>query len=91
MSGGVYANPQEIRKFASSLRKFNQNLENNISYIKNDFARLGETWKDKKHQKFAAEFLQIIKAIRKFEKISEQQIPELLKSAELLEKFLETK
>jgi uncharacterized protein YukE len=82
------ANPEDIRQFARQLQRFNDQLGQNMSQLNNQFSRLGETWRDQEHKKFAEEFKQTMHVINRFRQSSEQQIPFLLRKAEHIDKYL---
>lgn len=82
-------NPQELRQFAANLKQFNNDLQAKSSSINGQFNHLGETWRDQQHAAFAQEFAHTMQTIQKFIQISEQQIPQLLRKAELAEQYLQ--
>lgn len=80
--------PEKVRRFAEELRRFSEDLQNRMVSLQAGFAALGETWQDQEHAKFAEEFKQIMKALRKFVEISNQQAPYLLKKAQRIEEYI---
>jgi uncharacterized protein YukE len=82
-------NPEELRRFALDLKKFNAELHNQISRLHGRFLALGQTWRDQEHQKFAAEFEQTMRTINRFAEATEQHIPFLLRKAERIEEYLD--
>jgi len=81
--------PEEVRKFASELKRFNQDIQTRASALQARFMALGSTWQDQEHEKFAEEFTTTMKAIRKFVEISEKHTPYLLRKAQRIEQYLE--
>ena len=51
--------PEELRRFASELKRFNSELKQEIAGLHHRFARLGDTWQDQEHLKFADQFEKI--------------------------------
>ena len=51
----VVGNPEELERFARNLKEFNKQLRESMSRLQGQFARLGDTWRDQEHQKFAQE------------------------------------
>ncbi len=90
MSGDVIGNPEEIMNFAQRLKVFNDLVENNTSQLKGAFNKLGETWKDQEHHKFAAEFEHTMRVIDKFLQISKQHGPFLYRKAKALKEYQDT-
>jgi len=88
MSPKVEAVPEDIERFARELKQFNSQLMENMRRLQAQFNRLGETWRDQEHQKFAREFEQAMRALYQFQRASEQQIPLLLRKAQILREFL---
>lgn len=80
--------PQEVRRFAEELKRFNTELQDRIMSLQARFAALGDTWSDQEHAKFAEEFRQIMKAMKKFIEVSNQQTPYLLRKAQRIEEYL---
>jgi uncharacterized protein YukE len=82
------ADPGEIRRFAQTLKAFNNDLQARMGGLHGQLLGLGQTWRDREHQKFAEEFAETLKAIHKFVDASNQHIPFLLKKADHLEEYL---
>ncbi len=82
------ADPAEIRRFAQTLKAFSNDLEARMGGLHGQLLGLGQTWRDREHQKFAEEFAETLKAIHKFVDSSNRHIPFLLKKADHLEEYL---
>jgi uncharacterized protein YukE len=80
--------PELVRRFAEELKRFNTDLQDKIASLQARFASLGDTWQDQEHAKFAEEFKQIMKALKKFVDVSNQQTPYLLRKAQRIEEYL---
>lgn len=80
--------PEELRKFANHLKQFNEGLQSTSARLNAQFRQLGSTWRDQEHAKFAQEFEQIMHSIQNFKAASDQQIPVLLKKAQIIEQYL---
>ena len=83
------ADPEEMRRFAADLKRFNTELRNQITVLQGRFVNLGQTWRDQEHSKFADAYEQTMKVIIKFIDASEQHIPFLLRKAERIEEYLQ--
>jgi WXG100 family type VII secretion target len=81
--------PQELRRFAANLKRFNQDLEAQTGAIRGQLAGLAQTWRDREQEKFSEEFEQTVQAIARFLEISSQHIPFLLRKAERVEEYLQ--
>jgi uncharacterized protein YukE len=81
--------PEEVRRFAKELKRFNDDTQNKASSLQARFAALGATWQDQEHEKFAEEFLTTMKVIRRFMDISEKHTPYLLRKAQRIEEYLD--
>jgi uncharacterized protein YukE len=88
MSNAI-ADPDEIRRFDAELKRFTGNLQAEIVSIHRQFKRLGETWRDQEHAKFAEEFERMVHALNKFADASDKQVPALLRKAEALQNYLD--
>jgi uncharacterized protein YukE len=80
--------PESVRRFAEELKRFNTNLQDRMASLQARFAALGDTWSDQEHEKFAEEFRQTMKALKKFVEVSNQQTPYLLRKAQRIEEYL---
>lgn len=80
--------PEQVRRFAEELRRFNTDLQDKLSSLQARFAALGDTWQDQEHTKFSDEFKQTVKALKKFVEVSNQHAPYLLRKAQRIEEYL---
>lgn len=80
--------PEEVRRFAEELKRFNTEIQNRLASLQARFAALGDTWQDQEHVKFADEFRQTLKALKKFIEVSNQHTPYLLRKAQRIEEYL---
>ena len=81
--------PEEVRRFATELKRFNDDVAQKAGSLQTRFAALGTTWQDQDHEKFAEEFITTMKVLRKFTEISEKQTPYLLRKAQRIEQYLD--
>jgi uncharacterized protein YukE len=81
--------PEKVRRFADELHRFNQDLQNRMSLLQARFVALGESWQDQEHEKFREEFVQTMKAMKKFVELSNQHAPYLLRKAQRIEEYLQ--
>ena len=80
--------PEAVRRFADELKRFNLDLQGRMATLQAKFASLGDSWGDQEHEKFAAEFQQTLKALKKFTEVSNQHAPYLLRKAQRIEEYL---
>ena len=80
--------PEQVRRFADELKRFNSDLQDKIASLQARFAALGDTWQDQEHEKFAEEFKQAMKALKKFIELSKEHSPYLLRKAQRIEEYL---
>ena len=80
--------PEEVRRFAKELKRFNDDVQTRASSLQARFAALGSTWQDQEHEKFAEEFVTTMKVLKKFTEVSEKHTPFLLKKAQRIEEYL---
>ncbi len=86
--GQAIMDPEQVRRFAEGLKRFNLDLQDRIASLQARFAALGDTWQDQEHAKYAEEFMQTMKAMKKFIEISNHQGPFLLRKAQRIEEYL---
>jgi len=89
VSPQAIANPEELERFAHELKEFNAQLRDSTSRLQGQFARLGDTWRDQEHQKFAQEFEQTMRVIHRFMQVSDQHIPFLLRKSQRVRDYLQ--
>ena len=47
------ADPEEMERFARTLKQFTNDLGNRTSALKQQFAQLGSTWRDQEYARYA--------------------------------------
>jgi uncharacterized protein YukE len=82
--------PDELRRFARTLKKFNAELQDRATALGNQLSTLGATWRDQEHKKFVEQFDQHLKMIARFTESTNQYIPYLLRKAEHIEDYLQS-
>jgi uncharacterized protein YukE len=80
--------PEQVRRFAEELKRFNTELQDKLVSLQARFTALGDTWQDQEHGKFAEEFKQTMKALKRFVEVSNQHTPYLLRKAQRIEEYL---
>jgi NAD(P)H-nitrite reductase large subunit len=81
--------PEELRRFAQNLKKFNIQMQEQITVLGTQLKTLGKTWRDQEHRKFAEEFEAHIRVISRFIEITEEHVPYLLRKAQIIEQYLQ--
>jgi len=81
--------PEEVRRFAQELKRFNDDVQGKASSLQARFSALGATWQDQDHEKFAEEFIMTMKVLKKFVEVSEKHTPYLLRKAQRIEDYLD--
>jgi uncharacterized protein YukE len=81
-------NPEELRRFAQVLKRFNAELRDSVSSLHGQLVSLGDTWRDQEHEKFRREFEQTMLVIERFLEASNEHVPFLLHKAEHIEDYL---
>lgn len=81
--------PEQVRRFAEELNRFNTDLQNQMGALSARFKSLGDTWKDQEHDKFAEDFVQTMKALKKFAEATNRFTPYLMRKAQRIEDYLD--
>lgn len=81
--------PEELRRFAAGLRKFNGELQSQMTALNAQMNGLSQSWRDQEHLKFAEEFAGNLKSLARFIEANELHIPYLLRKAERIEEYLQ--
>ena len=74
--------PEELRQFAQSLKKFNSQLRDRAAALANQLAAFNSTWRDQEHRKFAEQFDTNMKVLLRFTETADEYVPYLLRKAE---------
>ncbi|MBL9128637.1 MAG: WXG100 family type VII secretion target [Verrucomicrobiales bacterium] len=82
-------NPDDVRRFADELKRFNTELQTGMASLQARFVALGDTWQDQEHVKFAEEFRSTMRSLRHFVEASNQHTPYLLRKAQRIEEYLQ--
>ena len=80
--------PEEVRRFAEELNRFNGDLQNRLSSLQARFSALGDSWQDQEQAKFAEEFGEATKVLRRFLETSGRHAPYLMRKAQKIEEYL---
>jgi uncharacterized protein YukE len=80
--------PEEVRRFAKELKRFNDDTQARAQGLQSRFANLSATWQDQEHEKFAEEFMSTMKTLKRFMEFSERHTPFLLRKAQRIDEYL---
>ena len=80
--------PEKVRRFAEELQRFTRDVEGRLSSLQARFAALEDTWQDQEQARFAEEFKQTMKSLKRFIEMSAEQTPYLLRKAQRIEDYL---
>ena len=81
--------PEELRRFAQSLKKFNTDMQQRLTSLNGQSVALGRTWRDQEQKKFAEEFEQQMQVLARFIELIDRHIPYLVRKAEIIEEYLQ--
>lgn len=82
--------PEELERFAYSLQRFTESLEDAVAGLDNAFGSLGETWRDEKRDKFEEDYVALVQQLRRFNADAADQVPYLLELASRLRDYLQS-
>jgi len=82
--------PDELRQFARSLKKFNHELRDKSQSLGNQLTALGASWRDQEHKKFVEQFDQHMKMLARFLDTADQHVPYLLRKADHIEDYMQS-
>lgn len=81
--------PEELRRFAAELKRFNEDLRERTTSLMSRYAALGDSWQDQEQEKFATEFMQTMKGLKRFNEVAERHAPYLMRKAEKIQQYLD--
>ena len=82
--------PEALRQFAQSLKKFNSQLRERSTALGNQLAALNASWRDQEHKKFADEFETNMKVLLRFADTADAYVPYLIRKAQHIEDYLQS-
>jgi WXG100 family type VII secretion target len=83
--------PEELRRFAHDLKRFNNELHAQLSAMHGRLQELSTTWRDQEQKKFTEEFELTMKVLTRFVEASDKHIPFLLRKAQRVDEYLQQK
>jgi uncharacterized protein YukE len=84
----IKVDPEELSRFARNLLLFNDSLKQQISRLYAQFNRLGLTWRDQEHRRFAQEFDHTIKVVHRFTDTTGGHVQFLLRKSKAIRRYL---
>jgi uncharacterized protein YukE len=87
--GQAIVNPDDLRRFATQLRQFNNDLLAQMTVLHGQLSGLGQSWRDREHDKFVEEFEQTLQVVARFVDSTNQHVPFLMRKAERVEEYLQ--
>jgi uncharacterized protein YukE len=82
--------PDELDRFAHSLRQFVDSLNDAVGNLNGAFAALGDTWQDEKRARFEEEYHALVQQLKQFDTNASEQIPYLAALAARLREYLQS-
>lgn len=80
--------PEQVRRFAEELNRFNAELQQRMGSLTVRFKSLGDSWQDQEYERFSEEFIQTMKSLKKFADASNRFSPYLVRKAQRIEDYL---
>lgn len=81
--------PVQLRQFAQTLKKFNEELLQQATALGSQLATLSNTWRDQENKKFCEQFEQHMRLLARFIESNNEHIPYLMRKAERIEEYLQ--
>jgi uncharacterized protein YukE len=81
--------PEELRRFALSLRKFSGDIQERATALSGQMAALEQSWRDQEQKKFADEFIRQIQVLTRFLEMIDRHVPYLLRKADIVDEYLQ--
>ena len=81
--------PEELRRFAQSLKKFSTEVQERMKSLSGQLAALERTWRDQEQKKFSEEFATQVQSLGRFIEIIDRHVPYLARKAEIIEEYLQ--
>ena len=82
-------NPDELRRFAQMLKKFNTGLADQMAALAGQLEGLSATWRDQENRRFSEEFQRNLQMMAHFMESNNEYIPFLLRKADRIDEYLQ--
>jgi uncharacterized protein YukE len=82
-------NPDELRRFAQMLKKFNSGLAEQMTALAGQLEALSTSWRDQENHRFSDEFQRNLQMVARFIESNDEYIPFLLRKAERIDEYLQ--
>lgn len=82
-------NPEELRRFAQLLKKFNSSLVDQTTSLAAQLDGLSATWRDQENHRFSEEFHRNLQMMARFVECNAEYIPFLLRKADRIDEYLQ--
>jgi uncharacterized protein YukE len=82
-------NPEELRRFAQVLKRFNVGLAEQCATLLTQLESLSTSWRDQENRRFAEQFEQNLKSLARFIETNDEYIPFLLRKADRIDEYLQ--
>jgi hypothetical protein len=86
----VFADPEELERFAHSLQLFIVSLNDAVGNLNGAYASLGDTWQDVKRAQFEEDYNALVQQLHQFNVNAEEQVLYLNGRASHLRDFLQS-
>jgi uncharacterized protein YukE len=86
--GKAHVDPIELRRFASDLNRFNNDLQGLVGSLHAKMRGLEQTWRDQEQRKFSEAFESTVKTLANFMEASKEHVSFLNKKASIVEEYL---
>ena len=88
MRRGAIADPNDLRKFAKALRRYDNEIRARTSQLNSQFRQLSGTWQDQQQRKFSDEFDRTRKQIDRYLSVAKDYAQFLEKEAKHIDAYL---
>jgi len=85
----AFADPEELERFAHSLRLFIDSLNDAVGNLNGAFSSLGDTWQDQKRAQFEEDYNAVIQQLHQFNSNAEEQVLYLIERASHLRDYFQ--
>lgn len=82
--------PEELERFAHSLRQFIDSLNDAVGNLNGAFGSLGGTWQDEKRARFEEDYNSLVQKLHQFNANAEEQVQYLTSLASRLREYLQS-
>ena len=84
---GAYVDPEKLRDFAKVLKEFSNNVDNTLSVLTREIAKLNNSWRDQEYVTFSQNIRKTHTQLKAFSEEAARVVPGLEQDAQAMTEY----